>query len=144
VGQQTCWLGSLRNQVRGSLTYAHDVTSDPDGMEIDNNLMGGNMTCLNNDPAVQYGDSGAAPNLVGSRSFIAYDSCDSCSFGGQTGTTTLRFFGKTTARGVTSGTFLVTAGGTGTGLPTLAGWGTFTSAGQPSGTWRLVEHLRNT
>jgi hypothetical protein len=246
VGQQTCWLGSLRNQVRGSLTYAHDVTSDSDGMEIDNNLMGGNMTCLNNDPAVQYGDAGAAPNLVGgrgigecafnvklpntgasekvtvlehisvslrslktytgrhvatfvtqaesvrttsgytitavlndftlkgrgltgsgtatpstlpapsgdavlstvrpngSRSFIAYDSCDSCSFGGQTGTTMLRFFGTTSARGVTSGTFLVTAGGTGTGLPTLAGWGTFTSAGQPSGTWRLVEHLRNT
>jgi hypothetical protein len=23
------------------------------------------MTCLKNDPAVQYGDSGAAPNLVG-------------------------------------------------------------------------------
>lgn len=246
VGQQTCWMGSLRNQVRGSLTYAHDVTSDSDGMEIDNNLMGGNMTCLNNDPAVQYGDSGAAPNLVGgrgigecgfnvklpntgaseqvtvlehisvslrslktytgrhvatfvtraesvqttsgstitavlndftlkgrgltgsgaatpstlpapsgdavlstvqpdgSRSFIAYDSCDSCSFGGQTGTTTLRFFGTTTARGVTFGTFLVTAGGTGIGLPTLAGWGTFTSAGQRPGTWRLVEHLRNT
>ena len=65
VGQQTCWMGSLRNQVRGSLTYAGDVTSDADGMEINNNLMGGNMTCLKNDPAVQYGDTGAAPNLVG-------------------------------------------------------------------------------
>jgi hypothetical protein len=246
VGQQTCWMGSLRNQVRGSLTYASDVTSDPDGMEINNNLMGGNMTCLKNDPAVQYGDSGAAPNLVGglgigecglnvtlpntgtseqvtvlehisvslrslktyfgthaatfvtqaesvkttsgytitavlndftlkgtgltgsgqatpstlpapsgdavlstvhpdgSSSFIAYDSCDKCSFGGQTGTTTLRFFGTTTAHGLTFGTFLVTGGGTGIGLPTLAGWGTFSSAGQPAGTWRLVEHLRNT
>ena len=246
VGQQTCWMGSLRNQVRGSLTYASDVTSDPDGMEINNNLMGGNMTCLKNDPAVQYGDSGAAPNLVGglgigecglnvtlpntgtseqvtvlehisvslrslktyfgthaatfvtqaesvkttsgytitavlndftlkgtgltgsgqatpstlpapsgdavlstvhpdgSSSFIAYDSCDKCSFGGQTGTTTLRFFGTTTANGLTFGTFLVTGGGTGIGLPTLAGWGTFSSAGQPAGTWRLVEHLRNT
>jgi len=65
VGVHTCWLGSLRNQVRGSLTYAGNVTSDPDGMEIDNNLMAGNMTCLNNDPAVQYGDSMAAPNIVG-------------------------------------------------------------------------------
>ena len=246
VGQQTCWMGSLRNQVRGSLTYAGDVTSDADGMEINNNLMGGNMTCLKNDPAVQYGDAGAAPNLVGglgigecgfnvtlpntggseqvtvlehisvslrslktyygthtatfvtqaesvkttsgytitavlndftlkgtgltgsgkanpsllpqpsgdavlstvhpdgSSSFIAYDSCDSCSFGGQTGTTTLRFYGTTTARGLTFGTFLVTAGGTGIGLPTLAGWGTFSSAGQPAGTWSLIEHLRNT
>jgi len=246
VGQQTCWMGSLRNQVRGSLTYANDVTSDADGMEINNNLMGGNMACLHNDPAVQYGDTGAAPNLVGglgigecgfnvtlpntgpteqvtvlshisvslrslktyfgthtatfvtqaesvktssrykitavlndftltgtgltgsgtanpsllpqpsgdavlstvyrdgSSSFIAYDSCDSCSFGGQTGTTTLRFYGTTTAKGLTFGTFLVTAGGTGIGLPTLAGWGTFSSAGQPAGTWSLVEHLRNT
>jgi hypothetical protein len=32
--QQTCWMGSLRNQVRGSLTYAYNVTSDPDGMDI--------------------------------------------------------------------------------------------------------------
>jgi len=65
VGVQTCWLGSLRNQVRGSLTYAGNATSDPDGMEILNNLMGGNITCLKNDPAVQFGDSMAAPNLVG-------------------------------------------------------------------------------
>jgi len=64
VGVQTCWLGSLRNQVRGSLTYAGNATSDPDGMEIVNNLAGGNVTCLKNDPAVQYGDSGAAPNVV--------------------------------------------------------------------------------
>lgn len=245
-GQQTCWLGSLRNDVRGSLTYEHDVTSDADGMEINNNLMRKNMTCLDNDPAVQYGDTGAAPNLVGgrafgecafdvtlpntggteqvtvlehisvslrslqtykgshaatfvtqaesvqtssgytitavlndftltgkgltgsgtatpstlpqpsgdavlstfrpdgTRSFIAYDSCDSCSFGGQTGTTSMRFYGTTNRGGVTRGIFLITAGGTGVGLPTLAGWGTFTSAGQPAGTWRLVEHLANT
>ena len=64
AGVQTCWLGSLRNQVRGSLTYAKNVTSDPDGMEINNNLMGGNMICLHNNPAVQYGDAAAAPNLV--------------------------------------------------------------------------------
>jgi hypothetical protein len=248
VGVQTCWLGSLRNQVRGSLSYSNDVTSDPDGMEVDNNLMGGSMICLNNDPAVQFGDAGAAPNLVGgfaagqcgfdvtvpntgegeqvtvsehisvrlgslktyvgahsakqvaslppatttsgyvitadlknfkltgtgltgtgttgpqgptgpgeallataypdgSKSFIAYDTCDpgKCSFGGQAGTTTIRFYGTTTARGLTFGTFLVTSGGTGNGgLSTLAGWGTFTSAGQPHGVWRLVEHLRLT
>jgi len=248
---QTCWLGSLRNQVRGSLTYVRNVTSDPDGMEINNNLMGGNMTCLNNDPAVQYGDTMAAPNLVGgfasgecgfnvvkpnpaaspgpppvsagplehisvstwslntyfgkhtathvtslppvtttsgytitgdlnnfvlsgtglrgsgtfnpkampgqsgdqvlstvypdgSRSFIAYDTCQ-CRFGGKAGTVMMRFYGTTSANGFTYGTFLVVSGGTGHGgLSSLAGWGTFSSVGNWSGTWRLVEHLRIT
>jgi hypothetical protein len=248
VGQQTCWLGSLRNQVRGSLTNTNNVTSDPDGMEILNNLIGGNVTCLNNDPAVQFGDSAAAPNLVagsasgecaftalkpnpapspgpppvaagplehisvslgnlvaysgthtatfvaslpavttesgytitavlndftltgtgltgsgtvnvkllpapsgdavlstvypdGSKSFIAYDTCK-CTFGGQAGTVLLRFYGKKSANGVTHGIFLVTSGGAANGhLATLAGWGTFSSAGEPAGTWRLVEYL---
>jgi hypothetical protein len=251
VGVQTCWLGSLRNQVRGSLSYSSDVTSDPDGMEVNNNLMGGNMICLNNDPAVQYGDSAAAPNLVGgwgagecgfnvlkpnpapspgpppvkagplehisaslgslntysgthsatfvaslpavttesgytitavlhdftltgtgltgsgtanpkllpapsgdavlstvhpngSASFIAYDTCK-CAFSGQSGTVLIRFYGTTSARGFTHGIFLVTSGGVASGhLDTLAGWGTFSNAGQPTGTWRLVEHLRIT
>ena len=246
IGVQTCWLGSLRNQVRGNVTFAGNVTSDPDGLEIDNNLLGGNMTCLNNDPAVQYGDSGAAPNMVGgfgigecgfkvvvpntgpadqaavaehisvstrslgryfgthtstnvtslptvttesgdmivanlndfvltgtgltgsgtfnpavppgssgealletvfpngSKSFVAFDTCN-CSFGGQTGTATIRFYGTTSEDGSTYGTFLVASGGTGNGgLSTLAGWGTFSSRGQPAGTWRIVEHLRIT
>jgi len=251
VGVQTCWLGSLRNQVRGSLTYVRNVTSDPDGMEINNNLMGRNMTCLNNDPAVQYGDTMAAPNLVGgfafgecgfnvvkpnpaaspgpppvsagplehisvstgslktyfgkhfathvtslppvtttsgytitadlnnfvltgtglrgsgtfnpkampgqsgdqvlstvypngSRSFIAYDTCN-CRFRGKAGTVMMRFYGTTSANGFTYGTFLVVSGGTGSGgLSSLAGWGTFSSVGNWSGTWRLVEHLRIT
>jgi Protein of unknown function (DUF3224) len=69
AGVQTCWIGSLRNQVRGSLLYAKDVTSDPDGMEINNNLLGGNMICLHNNPAVQYGDAGSAPNLVAGSGF---------------------------------------------------------------------------
>jgi hypothetical protein len=251
AGVQTCWLGSLRNQVRGSLTYIRNVTSDPDGMEINNNLMGRNMTCLSNDPAVQYGDTLAAPNLVGgfafgecafnvvkpnpaaspgpppvsagplehisvstrslktyfgkhiathvtslppvtttsgytitadlnnfvltgtglrgsgtfnpkampgqsgdqvlstvypngSRSFIAYDTCQ-CRFRGRAGTVTIRFYGTTSANGFTHGTFLVASGGTGQGgLSSLAGWGTFSSVGNWSGTWRLVEHLRIT
>jgi hypothetical protein len=65
AGVQTCWLGSIANQVGGSLFAARNVTSDPDGMEIVNNLMGGNIACLNNDPAVQFGDSNLAPNVVG-------------------------------------------------------------------------------
>ena len=61
----TCWIGSLRNQVAGSTTFVNDQSSDPDGMEVGNNLSGGNMTCYNDIPAVQFGDGGSAPNLVG-------------------------------------------------------------------------------
>ncbi len=245
---QTCWLGAVRVLVGGSIRVVGDATSDPDGMEIDDNLTGRNLVCLNNEPAVQFGDSGAAPNLVrgfgigecgfgvvlpnpapeaeegpgtpehiavstrslttsfgtrtltevaslppvttssgdvitanlndfalagtgltgsgtydsslppgssgdavlstvypdGSRSFIAYDTCN-CSFGGQSGPSTIRFYGTSAANGWTHGTFLIVSGGAvpGGGLQTLAGWGTFSSS-SPTGTWRLVEHLRIT
>jgi hypothetical protein len=248
VGVQTCWMGAVRVLVGGGITFSGDVTSDPDGMEIDNNLTGGNLTCLNNDPAVQFGDSAAAPNMVrglgvgecgfgvvlpnpapeagegtgtpehiavstsslktyfgthtstsvaslppvttesgyvitgnlndftvagsgltgsgtytsslppgesgdavistvypnGSQSFIAYDTCN-CSFGGQSGPATMRFYGTSAPNGSTYGTFLITSGGAviGGGLQTLAGWGTFYGS-SPTGTWRLVEYLRIT
>ncbi len=245
-GLTSCWLGSLRDQVGGDARFSGNTMGDPDAVEIANNLIRGNMTCWSNTPAVQFGDSAAAPNIVGryasgecgfkvvlpnpapeagqgagvpehiavsaqslgtyhgthsstnvtslpavttesgdtivadlndfaltgtgltgsgtynsseppgssgealletiypngSKSFIAYDNCN-CSFGGKTGTATLRFYGTSSANGWTYGTFLVTSGGAGNGgLSTLAGWGTFSS--QPGGTWRLVEHLRIT
>lgn len=65
AGLTSCWLGSLRNFVGGNVTFVGNTMGDPDALEIDNNLLRGNMTCLNNTPAVQFGDSGAAPNLVG-------------------------------------------------------------------------------
>ena len=43
--------------------------ADPDAMEIDSNLIGGNMTCSGNSAGgvstVQFGDGGAAPSTVG-------------------------------------------------------------------------------
>ena len=249
AGLTSCWLGSLRNQVGGNVSVSGNTMGDPDAMEIDNNLLRGNMTCLNNTPAVQFGDSGAAPNLVGrlgigecgfnvvlpnpapepgegpgvpehitvstrslrtyygthtstnvtslppvktesgdtlnaylndfaltgtgltgsgtynsslppgqsgdvvlstenpngSSSFEAIDTCTSCSFAGQTGSVTIRAYGRSSASGSTYGTFLVTSGGAGNGgLSTLVGWGTLSSLGQPAGTLRLVEHLRIT
>ena len=249
IGVRTCWMGAVRVQIRGSLTWAEDVTNDPDGNEVANNLMGGNIACLYNDPAVQFGDSGGAPNLVrrhaigecgfnvvlpnpppeageghgirepitvrtgslktydgthtttrlsslppvttesgytitadinnivlagtgltgsevpgqpgegvlstvypnGSKSFIAYDTCK-CSLGGHAGAVLIRFYGTTSPKGLTHGTFLIDSGGaapqitgvTKNALATLAGWGTFSSAGQPARTWSLVEHLRIT
>jgi hypothetical protein len=257
TGLNTCWLGSFRNEIRGSATYISNSNGDPDGIELANNLIGRNMVCFANTPGtppppvpmstgVQFGDSGAAPNIVGgwasgqcgfgvtqpnpapqagegpgipehitvsardlqtrfgtfsdtvvgqqaigttssgnsifalfenftiggsgltgsgtynpseppgssgeaflatqypngSVQFTAYISCD-CSFGGQSGTISIRAYGTTAANGYTSGTFLVTSGGGPApgSLTTLAGWGTFSSAGEPSGSVRLVEHL---
>ena len=239
IGLKSCWLGSIRNEVGGNVVFAGNTMGDPDAMEIDNNLVGRSMACFANVPAVQFGDGGAAPNIVrrfglgqcgfhvtqpspaptanegpgvqehiavsarslqtyfgahvqtsttsqvvgttasnttlvdssntdnltgndgltgsvaemvaatayqnGSDSFTAYDTC-ACSFDGQTGTVSIRAYGKTSANGFTWGTFLVTSGGSsvGGGLDSLAGWGTFSSWGEPAGTLRLVEHLRVT
>jgi hypothetical protein len=64
IGLQSCWLGSVRDQVGGNVTFANNTMSDPDAMEVNKNVIGGNMTCWNNLPAVQFGDGGT-PNVVG-------------------------------------------------------------------------------
>jgi hypothetical protein len=61
----TCWIGTLRELAGGNVTYAGDTTADPDGMEIDNNLVRGNLDCFHNSPAIQFGDSQATSNIVG-------------------------------------------------------------------------------
>jgi len=62
---QSCWLGGLRNQVGGNANISNNTLADPDADEILNNSVSLNMVCLNNSPAVQFGDSGAPPNVVG-------------------------------------------------------------------------------
>ena len=81
----------------------------------------------------------------GSVSFVAYDTCASCSFDGQTGTVTLRAYGTISPSGVTTGTFLITSSGVPIlpgspvpGLATLTGYGTFSGTGDAV---NLVEHL---
>ena len=72
-GLTSCWLGSLRVQVGGSATWVNDTMGDPDAMEIGSNLINGNMTCFANSAGgtsgVQFGDGGAAPNVVGGIGF---------------------------------------------------------------------------
>ena len=53
----SCWLGSLRDKVSGSATYIHDTLGDPDADEFISNTVGGNMICVGDEPAVQFGDS---------------------------------------------------------------------------------------
>jgi hypothetical protein len=64
IGLTSCWLGSLRNEVRGNAVYVGNTMGDPDAMEVDNNLIGGGMFCFNNTPQVQFGDGASAPNIV--------------------------------------------------------------------------------
>lgn len=66
AGLSSCYLGSLRNQIGGNATFIGNSMGDPDAMEIGGNLINGNLTCLGNAPAPQFGD-GAAPDLVGRR-----------------------------------------------------------------------------
>jgi len=61
---QTCWLGTLRVKVGGNLTDTNNTMADPDAGEVVANTVGGNISCSGNSPAVQFGDSGAAPNVV--------------------------------------------------------------------------------
>lgn len=68
-GLKTCWLGSLRNVVRGSLIDVFNTMADPDAGEVLQNTIHQNVVCFGNSPSVQYGDSGASPNVVGGRAF---------------------------------------------------------------------------
>lgn len=65
AGLDSCWLGTLRNQIHGSANLVHNNMGSPDAMEVDNNVVQGNLACFHNVPAVQFGDGGSAPNLVG-------------------------------------------------------------------------------
>lgn len=70
-GWQGAWIGLLRDDVRGNVTFSNNsafvpgvTTQGPDSSEVESNTVGGNLTCLNNTPAVQFGDAGGAPNVV--------------------------------------------------------------------------------
>jgi hypothetical protein len=62
----SCWLGSLRNEIRGDATFVGNQMGDPDAMEIGNNLINHDLICFKNNPAPQFGD-GASSDLVGGR-----------------------------------------------------------------------------
>ncbi len=64
TGLQTCWMGALRNHVRGDLVDSNNTMGDPDGDEVLANVVSGGIACFSNSPAVQYGDSDSSPNQV--------------------------------------------------------------------------------
>ena len=64
-GRQSCFNGTFRNQIGGNATFVGNRMGDPDAMEVAGNVIGGDMICASNLPAVQFGDSGGSPNTVG-------------------------------------------------------------------------------
>jgi hypothetical protein len=69
AGLDTCWLGTLRDQIQGSASFFHNNFGDPDAMEVNSNFVQGNMACAHNVPAVQFGDGGSGTNVVGGHAF---------------------------------------------------------------------------
>ncbi len=63
-GMQTCWLGFFRTTVDGWVRYQNNSTADPDGNEVDTNVVHGNFVCSGDNPAAQVGDSEGLPNIA--------------------------------------------------------------------------------
>jgi hypothetical protein len=61
---QTCWLGFFRTTVGGWVKYRNNSTADPDGNEVDTNVVHGDFACSGDSPAAQVGDSGGFPNVT--------------------------------------------------------------------------------
>ena len=61
----TCWFGLIRTTVGGNVQVIGNRFGDPDANEIITNTIAGNLSCFNNVPAAQIGDSGGLPNVVG-------------------------------------------------------------------------------
>jgi hypothetical protein len=73
TGWEGAWFGVLRNTVRGNVTLNQNVgvtigeLGTPDSTEVVTNTISGNLTCIGNSPAAQFGDSEGAPNVVRGR-----------------------------------------------------------------------------
>ena len=69
TGLRTCWLGALRNSVRGNVFIAGNTMTEPYADVIVNNVVHGSIACFGNSPAVQYGKSVRNPNQVHGHAF---------------------------------------------------------------------------
>jgi hypothetical protein len=63
-GVQSCWMGFIRNEINGAVTFMNNKLADPDAMEIVTNKINGSLTCTGNWPAAQVGDSAGEANKV--------------------------------------------------------------------------------
>jgi hypothetical protein len=64
------WFGFIRNLTYGSVSIKSNVgvaigdLGTLDSNEVATNIIYGNLSCFNNNPVAQIGDSGGSPNLV--------------------------------------------------------------------------------
>jgi hypothetical protein len=63
-GLTSCWLGVIRNRVNGNVLITNNRMADVDANEVVTNTVFGNLSCFNNRPAAQIGDSGGSLNTV--------------------------------------------------------------------------------
>jgi hypothetical protein len=63
-GLRSCWFGEFRDIIMGNNTVTLNRFADPDATEVANNEVLGSLTCLNNTPDAQFGDSFQPPNVV--------------------------------------------------------------------------------
>ena len=63
-GMQSCWLGLIRNDIRGAVKLQNNTMADPDAMEIVTNKIRGSLSCYGNSPKPQVGDSAGTANQV--------------------------------------------------------------------------------
>jgi hypothetical protein len=76
-GWSGAWIGLIRNTVNGSVTFSknsgtrlsEDSTPVPDSSEVVDNRISGNLTCYDNTPHAQLGDSGGGKNTVSGHAF---------------------------------------------------------------------------
>jgi hypothetical protein len=66
-GYQSCWLGFIRNDSHGSVTFRNNILADPDAVEIATNTIHGNLRCSGNSAALLDVPSGGLPNVVSGR-----------------------------------------------------------------------------
>ncbi|MEO8457833.1 MAG: hypothetical protein ABI559_08480 [Chloroflexota bacterium] len=58
------WQGFFRNKVYGNVTFNNNQVVDTDGNEVQTNAIHGSISCQNNFPAPQSGDSGGHSNVI--------------------------------------------------------------------------------
>lgn len=64
TGLRSCWFGEFRNIIVGNDTVTGNRFADPDATEVANNEVFGSLTCVDNRPDAQFGDSTQPPNIV--------------------------------------------------------------------------------
>jgi hypothetical protein len=69
-GWTGAWIGAIRDKVHGGVTVSNNVgdrigdLKTPDSTEVATNVISGNLSCQNNSPPAQLGDSGGQLNTV--------------------------------------------------------------------------------